>query len=394
MTIRKRLVVQFTGYENLHPKAVRGRHIQALNDFDKLWNVKSTATAMIAEPAGCGTMHVTSNGNGWSTQTEFCQFGTADVFDDYARRPMAFRLATGLRAFLNILLTGTLYRYLRTSWRFVLFFLWPFALSLALIALAGLTAALPAFLGLGAPHLLWSLPLAVLVIVALVRFPGEKLFFSYLLDDWSAAYDRIHDKNPTLVKRRGEFAAALATKLKNSDADEVILVAHSLGAVPGIEALAEIWRTQPDLLRQKPVSLLMLGSCLLMFALHPRAKSLREDIRVVMEQSPVNWIEYQALTDIIHFFGSNPAKSLSITPSQAPTIHYIRFKHVHGEKRYQRAKANFFRMHMLYLRGAQKKNAYDIGMFLHGPFPLAALTKPSNEKAAPLDEAGRLLPKQ
>ena len=71
-------------------------------------------------------------------------------------------------------------------------------------------------------------------------------------------------------------------KLRTSDADEVVIIGHSLGTVPAVEAIADVWRSNPELLKQKPVSLLAAGSCLLMIAFHPRATGLREDVRVVL----------------------------------------------------------------------------------------------------------------
>ncbi|WP_420961180.1 alpha/beta hydrolase [Brucella sp. IR073] len=390
MTVKKRLVLNFTGYEGLHPGAVRGRHMQALADFDKLWHVRTKASAMKAEEAGCGVMDVTAEGADWETQVEFCQLGTADIFDDYARRSTLARLATGMRAFLNILFTGTLWRYAMTSWRFVVFFLWPFGLTLAILALAALIAALPAILSLNALNFLWSLPLGVTAGAALVRWPGRKFFLSYLLDDWSAAYDRIYATNPKLNARRQEFAGLVARKLRETDADEVIIVGHSLGTVPAVEAIADIARDNPKLLKKQPVSLLSIGSCLLMIAFHPKAKSLRKDIRLVIQETPVLWAEFQALTDIIHFYDSDPAAALKIAPVNPPVISHIRFKHVHSESRYKRAKGNFFKMHLLFLKGAQKRNAYDIGMFLHGPFALRELVTRYKGKPAPLDGEGRL----
>ncbi|PRD42795.1 alpha/beta hydrolase [Phyllobacterium phragmitis] len=390
MIVKKRLVLNFTGYEGLHPGAVRGRHMQAIADFDRLWHARTSATPMQTGDAGCGAMQFTTQGADWQTEVEFCQFGTADIFDDYAKRPTLVRLLTGLRAFLDILLTGTLWRYARTSWRFVLFFLWPFGMTLALVGLAALVAAIPFILGLGPLHLIWSLPLAVIAGAVLMRWPGKKFFLSYLLDDWSAAYDRIHAGNPKLNARRQEFAAILAQKLKETDADEAVIVGHSLGTVPAVEAIAQVRREHPELLEKQPVSLLSIGSCLLMLAFHPKAKSLREDIRTVLQETPVLWAEFQTLTDIIHFYGSDPAEALAITPTNPPVISRIRFKNVHNESRYKRAKGNFFKMHLLFLKGAQKRNAYDIGMFLHGPFALSELVTAHKGKAAPLDEEGRL----
>ncbi|MBB5703156.1 hypothetical protein FHS76_003052 [Ochrobactrum daejeonense] len=390
MPIRKRLVIQFTGYEGLHPKAVRVRHAQALKDFDRLWKAKTRLPPMRDEPDDCGTMTAVTEGNGWRTETEFCQFGTADIFDDYAERSTPRRMLTGFHAFMNILFTGTLWRYLMTSWRFVLFFLWPFLLSLAILAVAILLAAGPLIAGFSPFHLVWSVPLAAFAATLLVRKPGDRFFMSYLLDDWSAAYDRIHGRNDKLVRRREAFAEAMKRKIEASGADEVIVVAHSLGTVPAVEALADLQRERPDLLARQPVSLLAIGSCLMMIALHPKAKALREDVRVVIGESPVLWSEFQVLTDIIHFYGSNPARTLKIETANPPLINRIRFKHVHSDNRYKRSKGNFFLMHLLYMRGAEKKNFYDFGMFLHGPFFFRDLMTDYKGKAAPLDEEGRL----
>lgn len=391
MPLRKRLVIQFTGYEGLHPKAVRVRHALALKDFDRLWKAKTKLPPMTDEPDDCGTLIATTQGNGWQTETEFCQFGAADIFDDYAARSTPKRMLTGFHAFMNILFTGTLLRYLLTSWRFVMFFMWPFLLSIVIIAIAALIASAPMLASFPLWNLIWSVPVAAIVATLLVRWPGDRFFMSYLLDDWSAAYDRIHDRNEKLMRRRRAFAEALKKKIEESGADEVIIVAHSLGTVPAVEALADVQRERPDLLLKQPVSLLGIGSCLLMIALHPKARALREDVRVVIEDSPILWSEFQALTDIIHFYGSDPAKTLKITTANPPLIHRIRFKNVHSENRYKRSKGNFFLMHLLYMRGAEKKNFFDFGMFLHGPFFFRELMTTYKDKAAPLDEEGRLI---
>jgi len=374
----------FTGYEGLHPKAVRVRHAQALKDFDRLWHAKTKLPPMKDESDDCGSLTATTNGNGWQTETEFCQFGTADIFDDYAARSTPMRMLTGFRAFMNIFFTGTLLRYLLTSWRFVMFFMWPFLLSIVIIAIAALIASAPMLAGFPSWNLAWSLPLAAVIATLLVRWPGDRFFMSYLLDDWSAAYDRIYSRNDKLKARRRAFAEALKKKIEESNADEVIIVAHSLGTVPAVEALADVQRERPDLLTKQPVSMLAIGSCLLMIALHPKARGLREDVRVVMNESPVLWSEFQVLTDIIHFYGSDPANALKIKAENPPLIHRIRFKNVHSENRYKRSKGNFFLMHLLYMRGAEKKNFYDFGMgaedkgrepAAHPPYPLQERTQ-------------------
>lgn len=391
MAVKKRLVINFTGYEGLHPDAVRGRFLNSSSDFNKLWHTKTNAGSMVPEGPNIASMRIETVGENWNTETEFCQYGAADIFDTYAARNVTTRFTTGLMAFLDIILSGTFFSYLRTSWRFCLFFMWPFALA-CLITLVMVGAGLsPVVAGLSAWHLFWTIPLALILCRALIRWPGDKIFFSYLLDDWTAASDRIHNRNAELLQRRRSFADHLAQKLRTSDADEVVMVAHSLGTVPAVEAIADVWRAEPALLKDKPVSLLVAGSCLLMIALHPRATGLREDVRLICQETPVLWAEFQTITDIIHFYKSDPAAALGIDPLVAPMIQRIRFKNIHKPARYARAKTNFFKMHLLFLKGAQIRNPYDMGMFVQGPFWFRDLVVKHAGEAAPLDEIGRIV---
>ncbi|SDO17200.1 alpha/beta hydrolase [Phyllobacterium sp. OV277] len=389
MAVKKRLVINFTGYEGLHPDAVRGRYLNSAADFNSLWHAKTKASPMLPEGPNIASMRLETSGANWAVETEFCQYGTADVFDAYSARNVVARFATGLMAFLDILLTGTFWRYLRTSWRFCIFFMWPFVLTCFISLVALLVGLGPLFGGFSSYHMIWTVPLALIMARLLIRWPGEKVFLSYLLDDWAAASDRIYSRNPALLARRKAFAEHLTRKLQETDADEVVIIGHSLGTVPAVEAIADVWRSAPQLIKQQPISLFSIGSCLLMIAFHPRATQLREDIRVVLQETPVFWAEYQTIADIVHFYKSNPAKALGIIPRNEPLIRRIRFKHIHSAKRYARARKNFFKMHLLFLKGAQIRNPYDMGMFVQGPFAFQALVE--NDSAAPLDDAGRLV---
>ena len=390
MAVRKRLVINFTGYEGLHPDKVRGRYLNSSADFNRLWHATTQTAPMLVEGQNIASMRIETTGANWRTETEFCQYGSADIFDAYAARNVATRFATGLMAFLDIILSGTFFRYLRTSWRFCIFFLWPFAFACFITLVTICLGLFPLLARYNSFHLFWTIPLALLLGRLLVRWPGDKVFFSYLLDDWAAASDRIHHRNASLLQRRRDFAEHLANKLRTSDADEVVIVAHSLGTVPAVEAIADVWRSSPELLKRKPVSLLAAGSCLLMIAFHPRATSLREDATVVLQETPVLWAEFQTITDIIHFYKSDPAHALGIVPLNQPIIRQVRFKNIHSATRYARAKTNFFKMHLLFLKGAQIRNPYDMGMFVQGPFEFRDLVTIYRESGAPLDAAGAL----
>ena len=48
-------------------------------------------------------------------------------------------------------------------------------------------------------------------------------------------------------------------------------------------------------------------------------------------------------------------------------------------------------MHLLFLKGAQIRNPYDMGMFVQGPFAFRDLVTIYGNSAAPLEEAGSLV---
>ncbi|MBU7008996.1 hypothetical protein, partial [Phosphitispora fastidiosa] len=82
----------------------------------------------------------------------------------------------------------------------------------------------PLFGGFSAYHMFWTIPLALGIARLLIRWPGEKVFLSYLLDDWAAASDRIYRRSPALLERRKAFADHLTEKLRESGADEVVII--------------------------------------------------------------------------------------------------------------------------------------------------------------------------
>jgi hypothetical protein len=80
---------------------------------------------------------------------------------------------------------------LGTSWRFCIFFLGPFAYTCFVTLVAIGVGLFPLLADSSKLHLLWTIPLALVIGRVLIRWPGKKVFFSYLLDDWAAASDRI-----------------------------------------------------------------------------------------------------------------------------------------------------------------------------------------------------------
>ncbi|WP_204350549.1 hypothetical protein, partial [Serratia marcescens] len=74
--------------------------------------------------------------------------------------------------------------------------------------------------------------------LALMRVPGRRFHIDYMLNDWIFARDMIRRSRPSIERRVAEFAREIAAGVKAGDVDEVVIIAHSLGAAWMVESVA------------------------------------------------------------------------------------------------------------------------------------------------------------
>src|SRR5215207_7134321 len=67
--------------------------------------------------------------------------------------------------------------------------------------------------------------------VGLLQWPGRRLFVQHLLDDWIFARRYIHGEDAVLRPRLDRVAERLCEAARAGEADEVLVLGHSLGAV-------------------------------------------------------------------------------------------------------------------------------------------------------------------
>src|SRR5262249_33852441 len=140
------------------------------------------------------------------------------LWDDIVRgdfaRPFPVRLFKAARAYLDFIVTGTLFRYIIPNQRYTGFFLFPI-LSLRFFAAGGGLVAhlLAAFLGLeGLRAAAVGVPVGIAVFLVLLRWPGRRWRVQQLLDDWICAHDYIHGRRPDIDARLDGFAETLLAR--------------------------------------------------------------------------------------------------------------------------------------------------------------------------------------
>ena len=218
----------------------------------------------------------------------------------------------------------------------------------------------------------WAPLLVFAIFVALRMLFGRMLFIRYALDDWYFARDFIHRVRPEMEERLDLFARELVRIVRETDADEIVVDGHSLGAPLSLVVIDRALQLDPQLARRgKPLHLISSGSSLLKVALHPAAGWLREAVGRVATAPGIYWVEFQALVDVINVYKVDPVVALGMKATGKPIIKIIRIRLMVEEATYKRFHLNFLRIHRQALMGNERRYYYDYYMLTGGPITLA-----------------------
>jgi hypothetical protein len=391
--VRKRCFVQIRGYEPLGIADCHRRFIREMARFQKTWNV----AAKVSPPRGStddavAEWTVATLGPNWRTTTDFHYFRWDDFVAADAARSELIRFPRGAAALLEFILTGTAFKYFIVAWRYGLFFLVPVVFLAVII---GIAVSLSRFAAVhsGLPHsLLWAPALALGIIVALRLLFGRLLSLRYMLDDWTFARDLAHRGRRGLEQRLDHFARELVRLDRDSDADEIVVHGHSLGAALSVIIVDRALQLDPQLGRRgKPLYLVSAGSSLLKVALHPAAGWLREITRRAANAPALRWVEYQALADVINVYKVDPLVALHLPATGKPTVKIIRIRHMLEEATYKRLHLDFLRVHRQTVMGNERRYFYDYYMLCCGPLPVAEWVDQPDRSVAGFAGDGALL---
>lgn len=361
------------GYDPKSPSAFFKRLEREHRRSAALWDAESTVGTPTVDPSGeWASTLVEAQGPGWSTQTLFTTLLLDPiVLADFAK-PLPVRIGKYLRAFADLVLSGTAFRIFRHAWRFGCYFLFPFA-CLVLYALIG---ALAGTLAARWTNALIGLALAVLIFFGLARWLGQRWPANHLMDLWSFSRDFMRGRRPDAEAQLDRFAAHITETLRAKPCDEVLLVGHSTGALLMLDLATRCLKRDPDFARRaRHVSLLTLGSTALKAGLHPDAKKFRADMQRLAAEPDLEWVEIQCMTDIINFHRSEPGRLMGLMPAANkpfPLVRNIYLKEMMDRDAYKRIRRSFFRVHYQYVSGNTRRYFYDWFLVCCGPVALGS----------------------
>jgi hypothetical protein len=230
---------------------------------------------------------------------------------------------------------------------------------------------------IGLPDLFAVLAAAALFVALLgsaLKYTEQKTYLLYLLCDTIWTWQFSHRGRPEWDARIDRFAEHLCQVVRNSKAEEIVLVGHSSGSFLGVEILARALKRDPALGRHGPrVVLLTLGGNYPIVGYHSAAADFREHLRELAVEPAVDWIDCQARKDVMNFFHFDPIAAHGIEVGSArrnPTIVTVRFREIIKPEHYNLFRWQFFRVHFQFVMANERPHAYDFFMIVCGPVPL------------------------
>ncbi|HAR27937.1 MAG TPA: hypothetical protein DCS46_26725, partial [Bradyrhizobium sp.] len=252
------------------------------------------------------------------------------------------RLVQSLKALFDFIVTGTIFRYAIASWKYALFFMFPYC-CLLLIAFCSVGLS---YLLIRLIHATFWIELLVGFFLSLAIFVGAMLWIgprrriNHILDDAIFSHQFLYGRKSELDKRLGAFADLIARTVRAAEVDEVLIIGHSLGAALTIAAVARALKSDPPLEACGPkLCILTVGATIPKFSLHPMGGQIREAAQLVAGTPAIDWVEYQARDDAISFYRFDPVTLKRVSrdhPGCRPRIRRVQIHSMVSPMRFKR----------------------------------------------------------
>ena len=382
------------------PGGVRRRHVVYLSGFDPqgpghYHALYAEQAALQAKVNGVridvGPRERAGRNAAWNVRWGAVESGQSVVtryeflrWDDIVRehwprgqwRLLALTLATTARMVLN----GSLWRILQTSWPAFVALAAPAGLIMAVTSGAVGIAALATFAWqAGSPALAFGV--AAALGAGLMRFARRaqaKVQMAWLMRSASVILEQARGRLPALESRLDEFAQRIVGLAASPDLDEVLVVGHSSGAMLAVSAMARALALDAHLLdRHARVALLTLGQCIPVLSYQPEARLFRSELSRLRDTSSLVWIDFTAPPDGCCFALIDPTEvcldGISGTSEQeaaGPRRLSPRFAQSFPSERYRLIRRDKHRCHFQYLMATELPASFDYFSVTAGPMTL------------------------
>lgn len=410
LRVRRRHVFFVAGYDAMSAEGHDRIFRRELARFGTVWGARTACLDAAPVPTPTGALwRARAEGPGWQTQPTFELLAWDDIALADMARPLRSHLAGSVRALADMIASGTIAAYFRTSRRYGLFFLFTYALLLTfwIVAAAVGFATGRALAPLAGPWL--AVGAGALVALGagalLLRWPGRRFRLRQSLDLAEFSVDFARGRHPAVDARIAAFAErvrALEAAAPAEGIDEIIVAGHSLGAMHAVSTVAAALDADPTFGTRTRVRILTLGSTTAKFALHPAGSRLRAAAERVAGEARIGWMEIQSRDDIVSFYKVNPVTLAPATfaePllragdfSQRPLLRHVEIREMLTPAAYRRFYFDVMRLHCQCFLANEVRARHDFYAHICGPLAFDVTAAHSNGLRAYLDPDGTLRP--
>jgi pimeloyl-ACP methyl ester carboxylesterase len=374
--VRRRHVLYVEGYDPRGAEAYYQLFQRSCDRFRKAWSAELTLDPFEIDSDDFAHWSLTTRSVGWQVATRYDFLRLERHIRAAMNGPAVRQIVRGVGWLIDDIVSGTMWRIFRASWRFGVHLLWIQALLVTWLALAaaiGLAAALVVSSTFGQPlAIAGGLAVTAAALFALKPL-ANRWYVGQITSCW-ATLRRFGRAQPTWLDDTIETGArhlVAAAAAKNTD--ELMLVGHSTGSVIAAAIMARALALDPDLGRRGArLVLLTLGAVMPAVALHPAADRMRDIIKRLAGEPTLAWIECQSRKDVMNFEGFDPVDGVGVHVEKRhnPLLWSVRFKEMVSSAYYQRLRWNFFRIHFQYISAGDRPTAHDYMLLIAGPVAL------------------------
>jgi hypothetical protein len=380
--IARRHVFHIGGYDPITPEQQLQRVRRSLSMFQPIWGGQAEIVTGIDATPVSAYWEMEASGPNWNTRTSYEMLRWDDLILEDHSRGMWSRLRQAFITLADFIVTGTLFRFMYSSWKYAGFFLFPYlylagfaacgaGIGYGLVRLSGVT---------GFAAVLLTAAVTVGVTAGLLHLLGSRWPINHVFDDWIFSREFVYGQRPRMDARIDQFAERILDRVRNADVEEIVIIGHCLGAALVMDSVARALKREPELARRGPsLCVLTVGATIPKFSLHSRGERIRQATRAVADERGIRWTEYHARDDAISFYRFDPVTLKRVSRERSdgrPNIRRVQLHDMMDKDTFRRHRFNFMLMHYKFLMGNSVRANYDYCLIICGPLPFDEITAP------------------
>ncbi len=225
---------------------------------------------------------------------------------------------------------------------------------------------------LGLPAWTGELPPLLLVLAVFVvwRWADRFVNVAWLARGMICVVRAARGDYPDLDARCEAFARRLIAADRAEDADEILVVGHSMGSQLVGQAIAKALDADPQFGRRRArVNLLTLGQLIPFYTLLTADPAYRRDLQALAQARRIGWVDIPSPADGGSAAAMHPLEGVMTTPpADRPSRRSPRFHALMSPDNYKSLRRRPLDYHFAYLRAMDVAGDYDFFRLTTGPY--------------------------